>query len=166
MATVERTIFDREIGSKDPLTTHSEKPNPFYKNIRDDHFLTQLLQEFQADKICMGHTPVKTLQQTILSQNIHAFCVDGGASEAYGDRGAVLINTPEYNYLTFQPPLSEIIESEKMDKVPEIEIITLEEKKFFRLGDMDKGIHLKKELKVIEDILKMKINNFHEGYFL
>ncbi len=166
MATVERTFFDREVASKDPLTTHSERPNPFYKNIRDDHFLTQLLNEFQASKICMGHTPVKTLQQTILSQNIHAFCVDGGASEAYGDRGAVLINTPEYNYLTFQPSLPEILDAEKMDKMPQIEIITLEEKKYFRLADMDKGAFLKKELEVIEDLLKMKINNFHDGYFL
>jgi fructose-1,6-bisphosphatase III len=166
MATVERTIFDREVASKDPLTTQSERPNPFYKNIRDDHFLHQLLEEFQADKICMGHTPVKTLQQTILSQNIHAFCVDGGASEAYGDRGAVLINTPEYNYLTFQPTLSEILEAEKMDKMPEIEVITLEEKKNLRLKDMDKGIHLKKELEVIEELLKMRMSNFHTGYFL
>lgn len=166
MATVERTIFDREIAAKDPLTTHSERPNPFYKNIRDDHFLNQLLNEFQADKICMGHTPVKTLQHTILSQNIGAFCVDGGASPAYGDRGAVLINTPEYNYLTFQPPLSEIIAAEKMDKMPEIEIITLEEKKNLRLRDMDKGIHLKKELQIIEELLKMRMSNFQAGYFL
>jgi fructose-1,6-bisphosphatase III len=166
MATVERTIFDREIAAKDTLTTHSERPNPFYKNIRDDHFLHQLLKEFQADKICMGHTPVKTLQHTILSQNIGAFCVDGGASSAYGDRGAVLINTPEYNYLTFQPPLAEIIAAEKIDKMPEIEIITLEEKKNLRLSDMDKGMDLKKELQIIEELLKMRMSTFQAGYFL
>jgi len=166
MATVERTVFDKQVASKDLLTTHSERPNPFYKNIRDDKFLNRVLKEFQAEKICMGHTPVKTLQQTILSANVGAFCVDGGASDAYGDRGAVLISTPEVNYLTFQPSLEEIKIADAKNQIPDIEIIPLEEKKSFKLGDMDKGHHLKIELEVIEEILKVRLGPFSDDYFL
>ncbi|RLA62213.1 MAG: hypothetical protein DRQ89_09995 [Epsilonproteobacteria bacterium] len=166
MATVERTIFDKTVAAKDPLTTHSERPNPFYKNIRDDKFLRRVLKEFKADKLCMGHTPVKTLQQTILSENVGAFCVDGGASDAYGDRGAVLINTPEFNYLTFQPPLEEIKKADALNQIPEIEVIPLEEKKNFTLGDMDKGSHLKAELEAIEHTLKDRLGAFNNEYFL
>jgi fructose-1,6-bisphosphatase-3 len=166
MATVERTVFDKAVAAKDNLTTHSERPNSFYKNIRDDKFLNRVLKEFAADKICMGHTPVKTLKQTILSENVGAFCVDGGASDAYGDRGAVLISTPEFNYLTFQPSLKDIKIADSKNQIPEIEVIPLEEKKNFKLGDMDKGHHLKVELEAIEELLKASLSTFKGEYFL
>ena len=54
--------------------------------------------------------------QAILSHKHGAFIVDGGASEAYGDRGAVLINTPDYNYMTMHPSLDSLIEAEKEDR--------------------------------------------------
>ena len=65
MATLERAIFDKDLASRGTLTTWKEQPNPFYKNIRNDDFLNRVLQEFHADKICMGHTPVKNIKQAI-----------------------------------------------------------------------------------------------------
>ena len=43
-----------------------------------------------------------------------------GNSEAYGDRGAVLINTPDYNYMTLHPPLESLKEAEEKDCLPDL----------------------------------------------
>ena len=166
MATLERAVFHKEEAAKDPLTTHLEKANPFYKNIRDDQFLGKLLSEFHADKLCMGHTPIKTIRQAILSDSIRAFLVDGGASAAYGDRGVVLINTPDYSYLTFHPALDQLKKAEEENRLPEIQVKQLEEKGRLRLKHMDKGYFLERELEAIDEILSGKLSEFKEEYFL
>ena len=165
MATLERAIFDKEIASRGTLTTWKENPNPFYKNIRNDDFLNKVLKEFHADKICMGHTPVKNMQQAILSHKHGAFIVDGGASEAYGDRGAVLINTPDYNYMTLHPPLESLKEAEEKDRLPDLLTTPLEEKNHLRLRHMDKGYFLRKELEAIEELIDDNISQFSDSYF-
>lgn len=165
MATIERTMYQKDVASEKALTTHQEIPDPFYKNIRDDHFLTTVLSEFKALKVCMGHTPVKTLQQTVLSSNVGAFVIDGGASDAYGDRGAVLIHTPEYNYLTMHPELSELEAAQKAGRLSEVSIFPLEETKNLKLKDVDKGMYLKEELKAIDELLSEKLPEFKKHYF-
>ena len=165
MASIERTVFDKEVGSKTELTTHKEAPNPFYKNIRDEQFLGKVLSEFHAEKICMGHTPVKSMNQAVLSAKIGAYVIDGGASPAYGDKGAVLINTPEYTYLTLHPSLQELIEAEKQDRLPEFTILPLEEKSNLKLRHMDKGHFLKEELEAIDSLLEKKMESFQKDYF-
>ena len=165
MATLERTIFRKEEAT-DPLTTHRELPNPFYKNIRNDAFLSSVLNDFHAQKLCMGHTPVKSVRQAVLSENIRAFLVDGGASEAYGDRGVVLINTPEYAYLTFHPSLEELQKAEKENRLPKIEVKCLEEKSRHKLRHMEKGYFLERELEAIDELLALRLDQFQKDYFV
>lgn len=165
MATVERTIFDKEIASKTPLTTWKEDPNPFYKNIRNDIFLKKVLEEFHADKLCVGHTPVKNNSQAFLSDKLGAFVIDGGASPAYGDKGAVLINTAEKTYVTMHPSLEDLKLAEKEDRLPNIEISTVEESSNLRLRHMDKGYYLKEELQAIDKLLEQKLPEFNKSYF-
>lgn len=165
MATIERTVFDKNEAAKDPLTTWKEDPNPFYKNIRNDLFLKRVLEEFHADKLCVGHTPVKNNAQAILSDKFGAFVIDGGASPAYGDKGAVLINTAEKTYVTMHPSLDELELAEKEDRLPNIEISTIEETSNLRLRHMDKGYYLKEELKAIDELLETKLPSFSADYF-
>lgn len=165
MATLERAVFHKEPANADPLTTHTEKSNSFYKHIRSNLFLSKLLEEFHADKICMGHTPIKTMKQAILSDSIRAFIVDGGASAAYGDRGAVLIYTPEYSYLTFHPCLKDLIAAEDENRLPAIQVRQLEERGRLKLRHMEKGYFLEKELQAINEVLANKLGSFGETYF-
>ncbi len=166
MATIERTIFNKDSASRDPLTTHQEAPNPFYKNVRDDRFLKEVLSEFHADKVCMGHTPVKTLTQTLLSESMPAFVIDGGASSAYGDKGAVLINTPEKSYVAFHPSLEELVKGEEENITPKFTTIVVDEKNKKKLRHMDKGYFLKIELEAIDELLKDKMPDFKKNYFV
>lgn len=165
MATLERSIFNKEEAAKTPLTTWKEEANPYYKNIRDDHFLSKLLSEFHADNVCMGHTPVKEITESILSDVHGAFIVDGGASDAYGDRGAVLIKSPDYTYITMHPPLNELIEAEEKGILPHFEIRPLEQRKATRIRDLDKGHFLKLELEAIDELLKERMSEFSDRYF-
>ncbi len=166
MATLERAIFDKDIANDDPLTTHAEHSNPFYKHIRHNSFLNKLLEEFHAEKICIGHTPIKTVQQAILSESIRAFIVDGGASAAYGDRGVVLIYTPEYSYLTFHPCLEDLIKAEQELRLPDIKVQKLEERGRLKLRDLEKGFLLEKELEAIDELLHEKLPSFSSAYFV
>ncbi len=165
MATMERTIFEKVEASKDTLTTWKEDPNPFYKNVRNDIFLKKVLKEFHADRLCVGHTPVKTKDQAVLSHQLGAFVIDGGASPAYGDRGAILINTADYTYVTMHPPLEELKKAEEEDRLPNFEIKPIEEAGDLKLRHMDKGFYLKEELKAIDELLKSKLPEFNKNYF-
>lgn len=165
MATVERAIFNKEIASKNPTTTWKEETNPYYNHIRNDVFLNKILLEFHVDKVCMGHTPVKNIQQGILSENLPAFIIDGGASSAYGDRGAVLINTPDYTYITFHPSLEELKKAESENRLPDLVTSPLEERKNLKLRHMDKGYFLKNELDAINELIAQKIGRYYEDYF-
>lgn len=164
MATLERAVFVKE-EAKDPLTSHKEIPNPFYANIRNDVFLNKVLTEFHADKLCMGHTPIKSARQAILSETVRAFIVDGGAAVAYGDRGAVLINTPDYHYLTFHPSLAEIQKAEIENRLPDFQVKCLEERGRLKLRHMEKGYFLERELEAIDELLDEKLDSFKSKYF-
>ncbi|OFZ47535.1 MAG: hypothetical protein A2381_10110 [Bdellovibrionales bacterium RIFOXYB1_FULL_37_110] len=166
MATLERAIFNKLIAENDPVTTHHEEKNYYYKFIRNDIFLNKLLLEFHADKICMGHTPVKSANDGILSDNLRAFIVDGGASSAYGDRGTVLINTPDFTYVTFHPGIDELIAAEKENRLPDIKIETLEERKNLSLRNVDKGYFLRRELEALNELLEEKLDQWCDGYFV
>ncbi|MCK5882696.1 MAG: fructose-bisphosphatase class III [Bacteriovoracaceae bacterium] len=165
MATLERAVFNKEVAADAPLTSWKESANPYYSNIRDDQFLSMLLSEFHADNVCMGHTPVKEIRDSILSDAHGAFIVDGGASDAYGDRGAVLIKTPDYNYMTMHPSLHDLKEAEKKGELPDFEIHPLEERKASRIRDLDKGFFLKTELQAIDEIINSRIDEFSTKYF-
>eukprot|EP01028_Stygiella_incarcerata_P009306 TRINITY_DN4380_c0_g1_i2.p1 TRINITY_DN4380_c0_g1~~TRINITY_DN4380_c0_g1_i2.p1 ORF type:complete len:718 (+),score=192.26 TRINITY_DN4380_c0_g1_i2:141-2294(+) len=167
MATVERAIFNEEPAAASPLTTWKEVGDVYYSLVRRDGvFLSKLLKEFHADKLVMGHTPVKSAEQGVLSREHMAFLIDGGASPAYGDRGAILISTPEYTYVTFQPPLEELKKAEEENRLPDIHIVELEETRKVKLGHMEKGYFLREELAAIDEVLPYKLKNLYESYFV
>jgi fructose-1,6-bisphosphatase-3 len=166
MATLERAVLIKDQASKKSLTTWAEMPNEYYKLIRNDRFLNELLMEFYADKIVMGHTPIKNLKQGILSDNLRAFIIDGGASDTYGDQGVVLINTPDFTYVTLHPSLSELKNAQKNDCLPKLKIIPLEEQKNTRLRHVDLGYFLERELLAIEELLDEKLDYHIENYFI
>lgn len=165
MATLERAVFEKEFASRDPLTTWREVSNPFYKNVRDDGFLHKILREFHAGGICMGHTPVSNIDKAVLSESVRAFLIDGGASAAYGDKGAVLINAPDCCYVTLNPPLEDLIRAEDEGRLPDFKCKPIQDRHSRRLGDMDKGFFLKEELAAIEEILESKTGSFFKKYF-
>lgn len=165
MATLETAVFDKERSLENELTAAKEKANPYYKYIRNDEFITKVLLEFHAEKICMGHTPIKDAQQSILTDNNRAFIIDGGASSAYGDKGAVLINSPDYTYVTLHAPLEELKKAETEDRLPNLTIIPLEEKKNLKLRHVDAGYFLRRELQAIDELLAQKLDQYCAEYF-
>jgi fructose-1,6-bisphosphatase III len=165
MATLERAIFHKEEAAKDELTSHKEQKNEYYTQIRDDRFLNQVLREFHADKLVMGHTPVTSAQEGRLSDQLFAFVIDGGASPAYGDRGAILIHTPDYVYLTFHPSLDELMQAEKANRLPAIKILPLEETAKRQLRHGDKGYFLRMELEALDYLLGQKLRPVYDAFF-
>jgi len=165
MATLERAVLAKEQAAASHITTWSEKANHYYRFIRDDRFLNMLVREFHAERLVMGHTPVKSAEQSMLSQDIRAFIIDGGASEAYGDKGACLINTPDYTYLLFFPPLGHLAAAEDEGRAPEISILPLEEKTRTRIRDVEKGFFLRQELAAVDELLDERLVDLYNDYF-
>lgn len=166
MATLEKAIFREKEAIKNPLTTWEEIANPYYSHTHNEMFLNQLLIEFHAQKICMGHTQIKSIQQGILGDNHRAYIIDGGVAEAYGDRGAVLINTPDFTYVTFHPSLEQLKIAENEDRLPDLSIMPIETQTNLKLRDMDMGYFLKNELEAIDELIRIKIDNFSQEYFI
>jgi len=165
MATLERAVFATTEAAADPLTTHKELKNVYYKLIRDDRFLNRILSEFHAEKLVMGHTPVQSADEGRLSRDLMAFVIDGGASEAYGDRGAVLINTPDYIYLTFHPSLTDLMTAEQENRLPDVKILPLEERSKAKMKHMEKGYFLHRELEAIDFLLDQKLTDAYRTFF-
>lgn len=165
MATLERTVFNKEEAALDPLTTWHEKSNPFYANIRDEGFLTKVLTEFHADGMCMGHTPVRTADKSVLSEIHGAYVIDGGASAAYGDRGSVLIHTPECSYVTMHPSLKDLKQAEEENRIPMPVIKKLPGQRTVKIRNLDKGYFLKQELSAINQLLGKKFGDFGKDYY-
>ena len=165
MATLERAVFAMEEAAADPLTTHKEEKNIYYKLMRDDRFLNRILAEFHADKLVMGHTPVQSVDEGRLSHDLMAFVIDGGASEAYGDRGAVLINTPDYVYLTFHPSLEDLMKAEEENRLPDVKVLPLEERSKAKMKHMEKGYFLRRELEAIDFLIDRKLQDTYGTFF-
>ncbi len=165
MATLERAIFHKDVAAADPLTTHKEKKNVYYDLMRDDRFLTTVLAEFHADKVVMGHTPVGSAEEGRLSMGVMAFVIDGGAAPAYGDKGAVLINTPDYVYVTFHPSLEELMLAEAENRLPEVTVLPLEEQSKRKMRHMEKGYFMRRELEAIDHLLEEKLGATYAAAF-
>jgi len=154
MATLERAVLAKEPAAERPLTTWKEDKNPFYRNIRSDDFINRALAEFHARTLCMGHTPVKDLEEGILSENLTAFIVDGGASDAYGDRGTVLIRTPEASYLTLNPSMGDLRAADDATELYDPVIEKLQSRHGSRLAETETGYFMKAELEAIHRLLE------------
>ena len=160
MATLERAILAKEPAAALPLTTWKETKNPFYGNIREPAFIQRLLTEFHAATLCIGHTPVKDLGEGILSEELAAFIVDGGASEAYGDRGTVLIRTPEHAYLTLNPSLDDLRTADDADLLYEPVVQKLDARRGLRLSETETGYFLQAELTAVDRLLARSLPAF------
>lgn len=160
MATLERAILAREPAASSPLTTWKEEKNPFYRSIRDPAFIQRLLTEFHAATLCIGHTPIKDLGEGILSEELAAFIVDGGAAEAYGDRGTLLIKTPEHAYLTLNPSLDQLRSADDADALYEPVVQKLEARHGLRLRETETGYFLQAELTAIDHLLAALLPEF------
>ncbi len=165
MATLERAVFDKKEAAADPLTTHKEEKNVYYSLMRDDRFLNEVLSEFHAEKLVMGHTPVGSAEEGRLSLGVMAFVIDGGAALAYGDKGAVLINTPDWVYLTFHPSLEELMQAEAENRLPDVTFLPLEERSKVKLRHMEKGYFLRRELEAIDFLRAQKLDEAYGSYF-
>jgi fructose-1,6-bisphosphatase III len=165
MATLERAIFNKEEAAGDFLTTHKEAKNVYYDLMRDDRFLTNVLAEFHADKVVMGHTPVSSAAEGRLSMGVMAFVIDGGAAPAYGDKGAVLINTPDFVYVTFHPSLEELMQAEEENRLPAVTVLPLEEQSKRKIRHMEKGYFMRRELEAIDHLLREKLGAAYEAAF-
>ncbi len=165
MATLERAIFDKDEAAADPLTMHKEEKNVYYELMRDDRFLSTLLAEFHADKVVMGHTPVGSAAEGRLSLGVMAFVIDGGAAPAYGDKGAVLINTPDFVYVTFHPSLEELMQAEEENRLPAVKVLPLEEQSKRKIRHMEKGYFMRRELEAIDHLLEEKLGPAYESAF-
>ena len=107
MKTFERYFFK----DKD---THKERLLYWAENIKKPEFMDLILEEFGAERIVYGHTPVNvTKGEKLASPDGRAINIDGGFSEAYLSRGHSLIMTPYRLYAIILPTQDEIIEAQK-----------------------------------------------------
>lgn len=105
MKTFERYFF------KDKAT-HKEKTLHWGENLKKKEFMDLIMQEFGAERIVYGHTPVDVMKgEKIASPDGRAINIDGGFSEAYLGRGHSLIHTPYSLYAIILPSLDEIREA-------------------------------------------------------
>jgi fructose-1,6-bisphosphatase III len=104
MKTFERYFF------KDKAT-HKEKTLHWGENLKKKEFMDLITQEFGAERIVYGHTPVDILKgEKLASPDGRSINIDGGFSEAYLGRGHSLIHTPYSLYAIILPSLDEIKE--------------------------------------------------------
>ncbi len=106
MKTFERYFF------KDKQT-HKEKMLYWGENLQKREFMDLIMEEFGAERIVYGHTPVDIMKgEKIASPDGRAINIDGGFSEAYLGRGHSLIHTPYSLFAIILPSLDEIKEQE------------------------------------------------------
>jgi len=89
--------------------THKEPSLYWKQNLEQDKFKSMLLEEFQAERVIFGHTPVDVTQgKTMASKDGVAINVDGGFAAAYYNRGHALVHTPHMIYGIILPTPEEI----------------------------------------------------------
>ncbi|OHD63939.1 MAG: hypothetical protein A2176_15025 [Spirochaetes bacterium RBG_13_51_14] len=146
MKTFERYFF------KDKAT-HKEKTLHWGENLKKNDFMDLIMEEFGAERIVYGHTPVDILKgEKIASPDGRTINIDGGFSEAYLGRGHSLIHTPYSLYAIILPSLDEIKEAKHANLKFE-EIARFD--KPMKVKDVYKGTELQKKrdelLKKIRD---------------
>ena len=112
MKTFERYFFkDKE--------THKERTLYWGENIQKPEFMDLIQQEFGAERVVFGHTPVNVLKgEKIATPDGRAINIDGGFSEAYLARGHSLIQTPYSIYAIILPTPDEIREAQEKNESP------------------------------------------------
>ena len=114
MKTFERYFFK----DKD---THKEKTLHWGENIKKKEFMDLIHDEFGAERVVFGHTPVNILKgEKIATPDGRAINIDGGFSEAYLARGHSLIQTPYSIYAIILPTPDEIADAWDKKEPPKL----------------------------------------------
>jgi fructose-1,6-bisphosphatase-3 len=147
MKTFERYFF------KDKAT-HKEKTLHWGENLKKKEFMDLIMEEFGAERIVYGHTPVDVMKgEKIASPDGRSINIDGGFSEAYLGRGHSLIHTPYSLYAIILPSLDEIREA-KYASLKFEEIARFNNP--IKIKDVYKGTELQKR----RDELLKKLRNY------
>ncbi|MCL1865336.1 MAG: fructose-1,6-bisphosphatase [Spirochaetes bacterium] len=144
--------------------THKEKTLYWGKNINNPAFIDKLTDEFHAERIVFGHTPVDVSKgQKITSEDGRAINIDGGFSEAYLSRGHALIQTPYALYAIILPASDEIIDLSKKKEPTRLQfemIDTFEEPKKI------KDTYVGKQLIKRRDALLEELKNYKDSSYM
>ena len=147
MKTFERYFFKDKV-------THKEKTLHWGENLKKKEFMDLIMEEFGAERIVYGHTPVDILKgEKIASPDGRSINIDGGFSEAYLGRGHSLIHTPYSLYAIILPSLDEIKEA-KYASLKFEEIARFERP--IKVRDVYKGTELQKR----RDELQKKLREY------
>lgn len=142
--------------------THKEKLLFWGENIKKKEFMDKIMNEFGAERIVYGHTPVDIKKgEKLSSPDGRAINIDGGFSGAYLNRGHSLILTPYSIYAIILPTPEEIaVATEKKEPAKLLfeEIDTFENP--IKVKDSYIGIQLKKRREELMEMLK-KINSLN-----
>ncbi|MBN1497692.1 MAG: fructose-bisphosphatase class III [Spirochaetes bacterium] len=149
MKTFERYFFKDKV-------THKEKTLHWGENLKKKEFMDLIMQEFGAERIVYGHTPVDVMKgEKIASPDGRSINIDGGFSEAYLGRGHSLIHTPYSLYAIILPSLDEIREAKyaslKFEEIAKFD-------KPMKVKDVFKGTRLQAR----RDELLKKLRNYEK----
>ncbi|MBN2160382.1 MAG: fructose-bisphosphatase class III [Spirochaetes bacterium] len=147
MKTFERYFFNDK-------ATHKEKTLHWGENLKKKEFMDLIMEEFGAERIVYGHTPVDVMKgEKLASPDGRAINIDGGFSEAYLGRGHSLIHTPYSLYAIILPSLDEIRKAKHANLKFE-EIARFDKPK--KVKDVYKGSELQKR----RDELQKKLRDY------
>ena len=102
---------------------HEEVTLHWGENIRKKEFMDLLLNEFGAERVVYGHTPVDVKKgEKIATPDGRAINIDGGFSDAYLARGHSLIMTPYSLYAIILPTTDEILDARRKNEPAELSV--------------------------------------------
>ena len=133
---------------------HEEKSMHWGDNLRSREFMDLLLEEFGAERVVYGHTPVDVKKgEKLASADGRAINIDGGFSDAYLARGHSLIMTPYSLYAIILPSTDEILEARDKNEPAELVVEQIDSfSEPMKIRDTYRGKQL---LRRREDLLRM-----------
>ncbi len=138
--------------------THKEKLLYWGENIKKEKFMDMLMEEFAAERIVYGHTPVDISKgEKLASPDGRAINIDGGFSHAYLERGHSLIQTPASLYAIILPTPDEIREAREKRETPPMIFDVIDS---FDPPLKIKNTHRGKELMRLRDELNELLNDY------
>jgi fructose-1,6-bisphosphatase-3 len=156
MTTFERYFIDDK-------ESHNEERNPYFTSRDHEELSIKILKEFglnpETSHIINGHVPVKMKKgENPVKGNGKMIVIDGGLAKAYqpvtGIAGYTLIHNSYGLMLAAHEPFEskkKAIEEER-DIVSDLRILETSSQRIL-VGDTDIGIHLRKEIKDLEELL-------------
>jgi len=145
-----------------------ETKDPYFKLIHDAGFCSRICAELGGDAahglIVNGHVPVKIdAGESPLKRSGRAVTIDGAFSEAYGDRGYTLVLEAGRTVLAQHHHFESVDEAVAMgaDIIPAVTEIERHDPPRL-VADTDKGEELRREVEVLEALLRAYEENVIE----